>query len=200
MIIANYLSRKITDVLSEGSIISNDNKEEYIYCFEYFFDVVIYNSSLVIIGFLLHDICAAFICMLCMVFMKACAGGYHASSRLRCSILSYTVFFTVLIAYKNLPASGSVFWENYRIGIHLFYLTVAVTVAVLSPVESRYKHIVPSERKKIKKISVVVIISISMLYFIIWFGREYKYSGLIMLCLMVTLVNQFVGLASGKTN
>ena len=88
MIISNRLSTKITSDLLKNGVIKKSYKESYNYCLEFFFDLILFNCSLLLIGFILHRFILSVIFVLVMVPVKMTAGGAHAPSRLMCEIIS----------------------------------------------------------------------------------------------------------------
>ncbi|MCR5700689.1 MAG: accessory gene regulator B family protein [Lachnospiraceae bacterium] len=96
MVISYYVSKKLTDTLFELNIIEKNSIDSYQFCFEYTLDIILFNTSLILFGALLHDIIGASLYMIIMFILKTTAGGAHANSRFACSFFSYGIFFLIL--------------------------------------------------------------------------------------------------------
>ena len=78
MLISHFFSTRLSEALKESRVIDGSDMLQYEYCLEYLFDIILYNSSLILIGGMLHDLPGAILYILCVSLMKSSAGGYHA--------------------------------------------------------------------------------------------------------------------------
>lgn len=200
MYVSYYLSSKTTLALEKQKVISSEHHEEYTYCFEYLYDLLIFNISLLAIGALQHDIFASIIYIFCMSALKAAVGGYHASKRLICSILSYSIYLLIFNIYKNFSRMTFLSNPTYMLSGDVIYFITSLIVMHLSPVGSHNKTFSIEERKKLRILSAILLTTISVLYLTMRIRNTYTYSYLIIICLLVILINQIVGKYSLRKN
>lgn len=75
-----------------NGIIESHFSDAYAYIFDYMFNFILYNLSLLTLGFLFHHPIAVTIYIIITGSLRAVTGGYHCKTRISCYILSYTVF------------------------------------------------------------------------------------------------------------
>lgn len=74
-----------------NGIIESRFCDAYAYIFDYIFNFILYNLSLLTLGFLFHHPIAVTIYIIITGSLRAVTGGYHCKTRISCYILSYTV-------------------------------------------------------------------------------------------------------------
>lgn len=200
LIISHYLSQKTTTHLQKHHIIEQAYAEEYAYCFEYLFDLILYNASLVLLGCIFHDIIGSLIYILCMSALKSVAGGFHASKRYICSILSYSLYFVILLLYKPMYINCSFIKENNRLYMEILYFIIALIIIIFSPVENISNTFSANERRKLKNCTIILFVFITIAFFSFKFATTDQYCFLIILCLFATMLNQIIGFFYNKTN
>ena len=85
MKITETLSVKITDIFIDNHVLPFQQRAAYIYCFDFCFDLFLYNLSLLILGIFFHHGWLALVYVFTMSPLKMLAGGMHASSRGICA-------------------------------------------------------------------------------------------------------------------
>ena len=80
MKITETLSVKITDIFIDNHVLPFQQRAAYIYCFDFCFDLFLYNLSLLILGIFFHHGWLALVYVFTMSPLKMLAGGMHASS------------------------------------------------------------------------------------------------------------------------
>ena len=103
MKITETLSVKITDIFIDNHVLPFQQRAAYIYCFDFCFDLFLYNLSLLILGIFFHHGWLALVYVFTMSPLKMLAGGMHASSRGICDIISYLTFCIGIIITIYLP-------------------------------------------------------------------------------------------------
>ena len=164
MIILGKLSQRTVDRFIRLNIIKSEYTEEYIYCFEYLFDLLLYTTSIVITGFLIHDVQRSLIYILCMVSLKSTAGGFHAKHQLTCSILSFIICLTTLITYNRIYNILHLQQEQFYLWINTLYFFTSGCIFLLSPVNGQNHKCSCAERKKLKTATAVLLSAITILY------------------------------------
>ena len=106
MKISNTAATHITDFFINSGTISNDDRASYIYCFEYAIDTIIFPLTILLSGLIFNRFISALLFAVIIIPLKMSAGGAHASTRIMCSILSYSLYFVTLFCYQllgNIP-------------------------------------------------------------------------------------------------
>ena len=112
--IGNRLSQRY---VSKG-IIEPHFSNVYSYIFDYMFNFILYNLSLLILGFILKQHTAAIVYVIIVGSLRAVAGGYHCKTRasfLRISGVPFVAIFTtypssfkkLIISIMSFLSSGS---------------------------------------------------------------------------------------------
>lgn len=197
MVISYYISTKLTNALCDLNIIEKANIDYYLFCFEYTFDILLYNTSLVIIGALLHNTQAATLYMIVMFLLKTTAGGAHANSRITCSIFSYGLFFLILILSHHI--NYIINFSNLAENIALIYiLIIAFSIVILAPVDHPNKRFHDKEKKSLKIACLFFIILTIIILLIFYHNKQEQLCSIISLCLSAILINQLIGIVNNR--
>ena len=54
MLLSDRISNQLTQICIDNHVIESGEKEIYHYCFSYFFDILLYNMNILLLGLLLH--------------------------------------------------------------------------------------------------------------------------------------------------
>ena len=100
MKISNTAATHITDFFINSGTISNDDRASYIYCFEYAIDTIIFPLTILLSGLIFNRFISALLFAVIIIPLKMSAGGAHASTRIMCSILSYSLYSWSVLVYS----------------------------------------------------------------------------------------------------
>lgn len=145
MKISNTAAKHITDFFINSGTISNDDRASYIYCFEYAIDTIIFPLTILLSGLIFNRFISALLFAVIIIPLKMSAGGAHASTRIMCSILSYSLYFVTLFCYQllgNIPLTL----------LNICYIICCVLIMYLSPVEPQKQQTCLRCKAQIKKI------------------------------------------------
>lgn len=160
--LANYL----TNFFLKKSLITIDNKENYIYSFEIFFSAIISWGSIFVIAFLTKTFYATFCYVVSFCCFRGAVGGYHASTHLKCYLLSMTTFFCFLLAQFLLP-------KQYTIAICCILLCISSIIFFLfSPVEHKNNPFTIQQKNHFRK-RTIKLLCIFYLLLSIFLWRNY---------------------------
>lgn len=84
-----------------NGIIESRFRDAYAYIFDYMLNFLLYNLSLLTLGFLFHHPIAVTIYIIITGSLRAITGGYHCKTRISCYILSYTIIYYILYISFN---------------------------------------------------------------------------------------------------
>ena len=121
-----------------NGIIESRFCDAYAYIFDYMFNFILYNLSLLTLGFLFHHPIAVTIYIIITGSLRAVTGGYHCKTRISCYILSYTVFS--ISAYILIP----------------IYIICWILILVVSPVDTPNKVFSKSAKKTARKKTYII--------------------------------------------
>ena len=187
MSLARRISIKIVNYMAENNIIPVNEVDFYIYCYEFVLDLLIFNLSVIVLGFLLGHPLLALLYIITLTPTKMLAGGAHANSRSMCSIISYTITLAVLLATQI-----SFHWNDLILLI--IFLLAIISIIIFSPVETPNKKF-PAERKRtLKKYSFFYSSFLVLLYLILLYKNFTQYIFLMTLCVIIIAVNQYIGI------
>lgn len=167
--------------------ISNKELSIYQYCLELFFDQIIFSSSLLFLGFLLHKFIFALYFVLFFIPLKMCAGGFHMNSRSLCSFTSYFIFF-VTIYLPNHLSSLPFFILTF------FFELASLGIILLSPVEHPAKPFSSSQRIYLKVSTCVLLLIMNIIYYFLYVLSKKIFLVTLFLYVIIILINQIIGM------
>ena len=83
----------LADTLAKDNQIPEEQQAVYAYLFDYLIESLLYDVFVLIIGMIFHHTGATVCYLLVTIPLRHFAGGFHANTRLGCTILSYGIFF-----------------------------------------------------------------------------------------------------------
>lgn len=194
MLISHFFSDMLAEVLNANGVIDDADMSQYEYCLEYLFDIIFYNFSLILFGCMLHDILGAILYIFCVSLIKSVGGGYHAASRLICSILSYSIFLTAMLTYRNLVICAFIGRTETASLMDYFYAAESFMIVLLSPVGNPNKRLSSREKVKLKSCSILLVSIVSFIYISLRLTSYKVYCIMIVECFCVNGGSQIAGL------
>lgn len=143
-------AEKLTKRLIENGSVSEGNRELYVYGFFMLFSHAAYFALTVIFGLLLMCPVQSIVFFVAFQFVRRFAGGYHADTEIKCTVLSVsTIFISILMCRLARDFDFSV------------YLTApaavsALLTAVFCPLDTPSKPLSAAEKKRCRKISLLI--------------------------------------------
>lgn len=144
------LSHKIGDNLVRSNVIKEEDAEIYIYGINQILVSVLNVSSALIIGLILDMFPESLIFMATYIPLRSFAGGYHAKTPVRCYFTSLILIFVVLLFCKYVPFNLLLYGGMLLVSL--------VAIAFLCPVQDNNKPLDTVERKRYKKIAIVILL------------------------------------------
>lgn len=186
MKISNTAAVHITDYFTETGIIDKTNKESYIYCFEYAIDMILFPLTLIFLGFIFNKFIPSVIFCAILIPLKMLAGGAHASTRIKCSIISYGISVVTLLNYNTL---------------HIFPLTLLIicyilcfgTITFLAPVDHKNNKFSTETKHKLQKYCFIYLCMLSIIYILFVYNDLPQYYLMINACTLIVAANQIIG-------
>ncbi len=152
------LSKHIVSYLINSGVIedTSNDKEYYQYGIEIAISSMLNILLIILISLATNSFIEGLFFLPCFIIMRNFTGGYHANSYFMCNFLFCLVFAVELIIYKITC--------NYISFYNAIIICVVCisTIMIICPVENRNKPII-EKRKKLKIISIVITIFLSIL-------------------------------------
>lgn len=149
MMIHNQASRLATGLVN-SKIIEENSHDVYTYGFELIISAAVNIFLMAIVSITFRRYYDWLIFLAAFIPLRTTAGGYHASSHMKCIIVG-TIVFAVLLSISQVQID----WTNT-------ILTVAITsflmILIFSPVEAQNKKLNEERRSRNRKASVWIAI------------------------------------------
>lgn len=160
----SFLCNRLADFLCTKGIISEDEKEIYIYGYEMIITTILGAVLVFTIAFLTRRLAEAFCFFTVFVITRQFCGGYHSKTRIMCSV-------TFLMCYVSVLFFNSMLESAYTWFIHLIILVPYFAVIFgYSPIVNDNKPLTDDEviinHKKSIIVSVVWLVLSTILLII----------------------------------
>lgn len=143
-----YFANRVTDFLIDKKIIDDNDREIYQYGFEQFFTTVLNIATMLLLGVIFGKIYQSIVLTLSFMVLRTYSGGYHASTPLRCYIL------TVISISAALSIMKFVAIKTF-ICLGLLILS-GIVILLLSPVDTKNKPLDEIEKVIYRKKTIFV--------------------------------------------
>lgn len=180
------MSEKITEALVAGGKITEREIPFYVYCLEYVGEQIVYIASLLALGILFDSLVATVIFIVTFQLFRETAGGAHASTRVRCGILSYGAYSFVMLSYHYLSM------PNLWLATGIFF-TELVILTVLAPVDTPNKRFTGEQKVKLKRRCGVICLCMSVIFLLFAAISENSYCVVMMFSCGIVVCSQFIG-------
>ena len=158
----HLLACMFSDYLCKHNIIENEYHSVYVYGTELILSFIITVSIILFIGFALNNIISSAVFLAVFIILRRFTGGYHASTYLRCKIVTVSTFLIVLLAAQLIKVN---LW------IYIIALILGNTVIYFfAPIENPNKLLSDQEKCKFRRLSHVsyTALSITGIIICIW--------------------------------
>lgn len=184
----NKLGKRLTNTLINNNQIDESERCLYEYGFFILLSNVIYVTITLILGSVFNIIIESMAFYIAFSLIRRYAGGFHASSEMKCTLITTTSIFLCLLCTK--------LCETNNIQKPILVLTSIATVLIfaLCPLDTPEKPLTKEEYKYFRKISWVILLLIMLA---ICIGIYFKLEFLMYPCCM-SLILESILLVLGK--
>ena len=184
----NKLGKRLTNTLINNNQIDESERCLYEYGFFILLSNVIYVTITLILGSAFNIIIESMAFYIAFSLIRRYAGGFHASSEMKCTLITTISIFLCLLCTK--------LCETNNIQMPILVLTGIATVLifVLCPLDTPEKPLTKEEYKYFRKISWVILLLIMLA---ICIGIYFKLEFLMYPCCMSLLLESIL-LVLGK--
>lgn len=176
----------IAYALVKDNQIPKDQFHIYAYLFDYIFEFIVYIVIILAIGLFAGRINITLCYLLVTIPLRHFSGGFHANTKLGCTILSYGVFLTLLIFAPKLEPRLDFLW------IFLYFLCWIIILSI-APVDSKNKRLSPSQRKVLHHRCVLTFILITVIMLFLWHTKQNLYYSTISMCVILDTSGLLIG-------
>lgn len=163
MKIFSLLSNKITNFLYKKEVISQEQKEVYIYGFTVLFLNILDILIILALGILIERYLDTIVFLIVFGITRQYTGGYHAKTVSKCLVVYMLIYLVIMFL-----SSSNIILVNGAMFQILLCIVYIIAVIIYAPIQNDNKVISNVERKKYKIISVVSAICISTISVIVY--------------------------------
>lgn len=185
------LSLHIADHLIQTHDIDQSEKDIYVFGLETMFMYAASFISTLFLAVLMKQPGECLVFMLLFHPLRSKAGGYHASTPLRCYLLSNSVAALSLMFIKYLSGAAPV------VSGVLLFTAAAIVILILAPVEHENKPLDPEERKVYGRRARIVLMTEACFCFLCGWLSWYIFFWSGAVAVTVEAISMMVGLLAG---
>ncbi|MDE5778763.1 MAG: accessory gene regulator B family protein [Lachnospiraceae bacterium] len=172
--------------LVKDNQIPKDQFHIYAYIFDYIFEFIIYIVIILTIGLFSRRINITLCYLLVTIPLRLFAGGFHANTKLGCTILSYGLFLTILIFAPKLESKFHFLWI-------FFYLLCWILILSIGLVDSKNKRLSPSQKNVLHHRCVLTFILMTVVMLCLWYNKQNLYYSTISMCVILDTIGLLLG-------
>ncbi|NLY70761.1 MAG: accessory gene regulator B family protein [Clostridiales bacterium] len=178
------VDERVVESLISLGVVPSEDKDIYVYGVGQGIVILVNLLSVIIIGLLLGMVWQSLLFILAYIPIRSYAGGYHASTQLRCYFLSNAVVVAVLLAIKLVS------WNEYVfLSITIFSI---ITIILLAPVEDLNKPLRDVEVKIFRRIARIILGILVIIAVVLWYFAK-QFSICVIMALLVSAIMLILG-------
>lgn len=166
-------AENISSFFIDKSVISENDREVYNYCFELLISETINILIILIVAILSKQYVNIVVFLVAFLLLRKWAGGYHANTHYGCTLILFFILTLFLI-------SEVTFSHNAKFILQFLNILVSLPIICLfAPVDNSNKPIKNEQRKKFRVYSVILtfaLIGIICIFALIKFEKGYELS------------------------
>ena len=174
----NYICLQISNYLIKEKIITDKEKYIYSYLFSCVFEEIMFDFITLATGIIFHRLITSVLFIIITMPLRYFAGGYHASTPLRCTILSYGIMIIVVL-FPQLS-----FEHSETIQAIIFFVCIAI-IMIVSPVDTENKRFNISDKISLQKKARITVILICGIQLILWYNKSNQHTQTITLLSLI---------------
>lgn len=173
------MSSYVTEVLIEGNVIKEEERNLYLYCVEGLVETLGNLLLTIVLGIIFGKLIDTILFLLIFIPLRTLAGGYHAKSGNVCFILSIFLFLGVILTADYFQ----VFFESIWSAKH--FVLSSLCVLLIAPVDCKNKRAGSEKKKKLRKQIFSFTSLISVVYLCMFWAGKWQYCFVISNCMLV---------------
>lgn len=182
----NRICEHISDFLIKKGMITDKDRHIYSYLFSCIFEELLFDFITLLIGGIFHKLIISTLFLVTTLPLRYFAGGVHASTPLRCNILSYGIMlFVIFFPYTT--------FSNANLFEYIIFFTCSVIILVIAPVDTANKRLNEKDKCRLHKKTVITVIFVCIVQLILWYNKLTQYSETITLSFLVCTISLITG-------
>lgn len=181
------ISIKISNYVSRYQELNNTEKEVYRYCFEQILSKILFYLCVIAFGIFSRHFTTCVLFLFTFVPLRSFGGGAHASTKARCTFLSYSISF---IAISIGPVISNYIPESL---LYALYVCSILYPLLKAPVDTKNKRFTKAMQQHLRLkflLYVLLLTSVFSLMFILNLKSSY---GMISICAMIFNISFVIG-------
>lgn len=191
MYISHKLAKKITSFLLKNNSIMQEDYSACLYCIDYIIEIVLFFLSTLLISLLFRMPLLCLIYSIILIALRSTCGGYHAKTRIACSILSFSFFFLAFVLTRLY-----IYSSTYIMLSNMFLCFVIIfsqrrthsTSRVFSPTQHRKQLLLR------RFFSLLLLLSFMIVYVL----EFYSIAAMIVSCTNIAVANMMMRISSHR--
>lgn len=179
------LSLLITEQLILSGHINSESKESYVYIYDFLFENIKYDATILLIGLIIHQFIPSLIFIVFFNILRNLSGGYHAKNRLSCNIISYFTYISFV--------AGIFFLSHLNINLLLLiFLLCSCFITIIGPIGNTKKIFNNIQRKKNQKKITLILLIMILLFIPLFYFKNILYCYTLTYCVMVISISLLI--------
>lgn len=145
----NYISKKMVDRLLRKEMITQEDYEIYLFGLSQFLVTLLDVLTCIAVGIVLDSLLQTILFLLAFTGIRSYAGGYHASTPLRCYALTILMITLSVVTLKYIE------WNVWILSGLL--VVASIVILILAPVDTENKPIDDVEYVYFRKMTIKVL-------------------------------------------
>lgn len=147
----NYLTNNITEYFCSNNIITDDEKDIYIYGLQLIISSVVGIILIIFLGFILNNIINSILFLVTFISIRMYSGGYHANSYIKCNVSLVIIYLLSIGVISIIP-------YNYILIMYISMIILTIYIIIkYSPVDNENKKLTNNQKKRNKKITLILL-------------------------------------------
>ncbi|SHH82368.1 accessory gene regulator B [Sporobacter termitidis DSM 10068] len=143
------IAEELSLVMVANKIIPIENRKYYIYGIELVLNNVLICLGIIALAIITKTILISIIFSLSFCILRAYVGGYHSNTYLKCFCISVINYIIMLILNQT---------AEYKLILSCVLIGISVPIIIkFAPVEHENKPLSNEQKKKYKKVSILII-------------------------------------------
>lgn len=155
------ISESISESLVVSGIVSEENREAYIYGVELLFPQIIFYFVVLVVALITKTVVTSFVFVAMYKTLRQYTGGFHCKTAEKCLAVSVLIYMPIILL-------GSLSCPIVDAVMAVAALISSIILLVFSPIENENKPLDNGEKRKYKRIASIVT-AIALLITIVTF-------------------------------
>ena len=154
----HQLADRLSSFFVSQALIPSEKQYIYTYCFESLFSLLLFYGGIFILAIYFKILIPTLWYISCFCVFRSMSGGYHATTHIRCFLLSMTTYLLFVILYLQFPI------QFYSFNITVLAILNTLILFFCAPLEHPNNPLTPDRCQKFRK--RLQLLNITLLFFL----------------------------------